>query len=70
MFIRDGGKGTLLTDVPEFCTSEPTDKQECVTSLKSGGPDCVSLQNKFDLWRVKGWGRRIEKAVYNLKKEI
>lgn len=49
MFIREDGKGTLLTDVPEFCTSEPTSKQECVTSLKSGGPDCgdLSLDNIF-----------------------
>ncbi|XP_078361021.1 beta-1,3-glucosyltransferase-like [Oculina patagonica] len=49
MFIRDEGQGTLLTDVPEFCTSEPTDKQECVTSLKSGGPDCgeLSVDNIF-----------------------
>ena len=43
MFIREDGEGTLLTDVPEFCSSEPTSKQECVTSLKSGDPDCVSL---------------------------
>ena len=43
MFIRDEGRGTLLTDVPEFCTSEPKDQQDCVTSLKSGGPECVSL---------------------------
>ena len=41
MFIRDEGRGTLLTDVPEFCTSEPRDNQECVTSLKTGGPNCV-----------------------------
>ncbi|KAJ7387327.1 fucose metabolic process [Desmophyllum pertusum] len=49
MFIRDEGQGTLLTDVPEFCTSEPVDQQECVTSLKSGGPECgeLSLDNIF-----------------------
>ena len=64
MYIRNEGQGTLLTDVPEFCTSEPTDKQECVTSLKSGGPDCVSLQYKLDLWRDRGGDRRrIEEAV-------
>ena len=53
MFIRDDGKGTLLTDVREFCTSEATSKQECVTSLKRGGPDCVSLQSLFLLIGVE-----------------
>lgn len=50
MFIRDEGRGTLLTDVPEFCTSEPGDNQECVTSLKTGGPNCgepLSSDNIF-----------------------
>lgn len=61
MFIRDEGKGTLLTDVPEFCTSEPTSKQECVTSLKSGGPDCVSLYWIFSL-RREGLKKKIVKA--------
>ena len=60
MFIREDGKGTLLTDVPEFCTSEPTINQECVTSLKSSGPDCVSLHSihtyfmGFSLFVVRG----------------
>ena len=43
MFIRDEGRGTLLTDVPELCTSDPRDQQDCVTSVKSGGPECVSV---------------------------
>ena len=42
MFIRDEGRGTLLTDVPEFCTNQAKYLRECVTSLKSSGPECVS----------------------------
>ena len=43
MFIRDEGRGTLLTDVPELCTSDPRDQPDCVTSVKRGGPECVSV---------------------------
>lgn len=42
MFIRDEGRGTLLTDVREFCTNQAKYLRECVTSLKSSGPECVS----------------------------
>ena len=42
MYIRDEGKGTLLTDVPEFCNTKPDDKSVCVASIDSAPPDCVS----------------------------
>ena len=47
MFIRDEGRGTLLTDVPEFCTSQLKDQRDCVTALISSAPECVSLYNSF-----------------------
>ena len=43
MFIRYAGRGTLLTDVPELRTTDPRDQQHCVTSVKGGGPECVSV---------------------------
>ncbi|XP_068678836.1 beta-1,3-glucosyltransferase-like isoform X2 [Montipora foliosa] len=49
MFIRDEGRGTLLTDVPEFCTSQLKDQRDCVTSLISSAPECgdISLDHIF-----------------------
>ena len=48
MFIRDEGKGVLLTDVPEFCTSsqETSESTECVTAFNSAPPSCVRLHFK------------------------
>ncbi|XP_073258461.1 beta-1,3-glucosyltransferase-like [Porites lutea] len=53
MFIRDEGRGTLLTDVPELCTSDPKDQQDCVTSVKSGGPECGDLSLDQIFFAVK-----------------
>ena len=42
MYIRDEGKGVLLTDVPEFCIGTKSEETlECVTTFDSSPPDCV-----------------------------
>ncbi|CAH3110993.1 unnamed protein product [Porites lobata] len=53
MFIRDEGRGTLLTDVPELCTSDPRDQPDCVTSVKRGGPECGDLSLDQIFFAVK-----------------
>ncbi|KAK2574339.1 Beta-1 [Acropora cervicornis] len=53
MFIRDEGRGTLLIDVPEFCTNQAKDLRECVTSLKSSGPECGDLSLDLIFFAVK-----------------
>ncbi|EDO41359.1 predicted protein [Nematostella vectensis] len=35
MFIRNEGEGTLLTDVPELCTTLPGTQEHCATSYNS-----------------------------------
>ncbi|CAH3110996.1 unnamed protein product [Porites lobata] len=53
MFIRYAGRGTLLTDVPELCTSDPRDQHDCVTSVKGGGPECGDLSLDQIFFAVK-----------------
>mgnify|MGYP001794243189 CR=1 FL=1 len=45
MYIRNEGKGTLLTNVPEFCNTQPDETSNCVTNIDKWQPDCVSDKN-------------------------
>ncbi|XP_067034034.1 beta-1,3-glucosyltransferase-like [Acropora muricata] len=70
MFIRDEGRGTLLTDVPEFCTNQAKDLRECVTSLKSSDPECGDLSLDLIFFAVKTTKKYHEDRVPIVQKTV
>ena len=51
MFFHDGGKGTALTDVPEFCINKPL--KECASTVRYAVPDCGIVDAELILVAVK-----------------